>query len=267
MRCAPNCSDAMSAPVSVAYNADQSRVAFTLFHPTGNILTAEMVAALRAALESNAQNHRLKLVTIEGAGPDFSFGASIPEHAPDQIGDVLPEMHALIYDLLDVPAVTAAVVRGRCLGGGFELALACDFILCSDNAAFGLPEIAIGVFPPAGSALLPLRVGAARAANAALTGETRGAAEWERAGLVQILGSADSLSGAVEAWHTRHFASRSAAALRHAAAAVRLALVKQVRDVLPGLERLYLDELMRTQDAAEGIAAFMDKRQPHWTDR
>jgi cyclohexa-1,5-dienecarbonyl-CoA hydratase len=257
----------MSAPVSVAYNADQSRAALTLYHPKGNILTAEMVAALRAAIESNSQNHRLKVITIEGAGRDFSFGASIPEHAPDQIGAVLPEMHALIYDLLDAPAVTAAVVRGRCLGGGFELALACDFILCSEDAVFGLPEIAIGVFPPAGSALLPLRAGAARATTAALTGEVRGAAAWEQAGLVQILGAAEGLAGAVETWYTRHFASRSAAALRHAAAAVRLGLATQVRDLLPQLERLYLDELMRTQDAAEGIAAFMDKRQPKWTDR
>lgn len=257
----------MSAPVSVAYNADQSRVAFTLYHPTGNIVTAEMVGALRAALESNAQNHRLKVITIEGAGGDFSFGASIPEHAPDQIGGVLPDMHALIYDLLDAPAVTAAVVRGRCLGGGFELALACDFILCADDAVFGLPEIAIGVFPPAGSALLPFRAGTARAAHAALTGEPRGAAEWERAGLVQVLGPPSALAGAVETWYARHFARRSAAALRHAAAAVRLGLATHVREVLPQLERLYLDEVMRTQDAAEGIAAFLDKRQPQWTDR
>src|SRR5688572_28324052 len=113
-------------PVSVRFNSDRSRAAFTLAHPKGNIITDEMVRALRAALESVAENPHLKLVTIEGAGTDFSFGASVPEHVPEQIGAVLPEMHALVEDLLDVPAVTAAVVRGRCLGGGFELALACD---------------------------------------------------------------------------------------------------------------------------------------------
>ena len=257
----------MSAPVSVAFNADQSRVAFTLFHPKGNIVTAEMVAALRSGLEAVSTNHRLKLITIEGMGQDFSFGASIPEHAPDMIGSVLPDMHALVYDLLDAPAVTAAVVRGRCLGGGFELALACDFILAADEAVFGLPEIGIGVFPPAGSALLPLRVGAARATAAAITGELRAASDWERAGLVHLLGPAEGLGAAVDAWFDRHLASRSAAALRHAAAAVRLGLAAQVRDVLPQLERLYLDELMRTEDAVEGIAAFMAKRPPSWTDR
>ena len=257
----------MSAPVSVAFNADQSRVAFTLFHPKGNIVTAEMVAALRSGLEAVSSNHRLKLITIEGSGADFSFGASIPEHGPDQIGRVLPEMHALIYDLLDAPAVTAAIVRGRCLGGGFELALACDFILSADDASFGLPEIALGVFPPAGSALLPARVGVARAAAAAITGEPRGAADWAGAGLVHVLARAETLGAEVDAWFDRHLRPRSAAALRHAAAAVRLGLAAHVREVLPQLERLYLDELMRTEDAVEGIAAFIARRPPSWTDR
>ena len=91
----------MSAPVSVAFNRDQTRAAFTLFHPKGNIVTAEMVAALRAGLESVAPNPHLKLITIEGAGADFSFGASIPEHTADRIAGVLPEMHRLIEDLLE----------------------------------------------------------------------------------------------------------------------------------------------------------------------
>src|SRR5207249_934184 len=102
----------MSAPVTVAFNRDRSRAAFRLFHPKGNILTREMVQALQSALESIEPNPHLKLITIEGDGPDFSFGASVPEHAPDEIARVLPEMHALIERLLDAPAVTAAVVRG-----------------------------------------------------------------------------------------------------------------------------------------------------------
>ena len=161
----------MSAPVTVAFNRDRSRAAFRLFHPKGNILTREMVQALQSALESIEPNPHLKLITIEGDGPDFSFGASVPEHAPDEIARVLPEMHALIERLLDAPAVTAAIVRGRCLGGGFELALACDFIFAAADAVMGLPEIALGVFPPAASALLPVRIGAARATRAIVTGE------------------------------------------------------------------------------------------------
>lgn len=257
----------MSAPVSVAFNRDRSRAAFTLFHEKGNIVTAEMVAALRYGLEAIANNPDLKLITVEGAGPDFSFGASIPEHAANRIGDVLPEMHRLVDDMLDAPAVTAAIVRGRCLGGGFELALCCDFIFASDDAVFGLPEIALGVFPPAASALLPLRVGAARATRAVITGESRPASEWRDAGLVEFVVPLGSLEAEVERWFTRHLAPRSAMALRHAVAAARHELSGRVRETLPELERLYLNDLMRTHDAVEGIAAFIARRSPDWKNR
>lgn len=257
----------MTQPLSVAFNAEQTRAAFTLFHPKGNILTADMVGALRSALEEAAENPHLKLITIEGAGSDFSYGASIPEHAPDQIGTVLPAMHALIYELLDAPAPTAALARGRCLGGGFELALACDFIMAEEGATFGLPEIALGVFPPAASAILPLRVGHAAATQAILTGEAIDAATWRTKGLVELVARPGELAAAVDAWFSRFMAPRSAAALRHAALAARIGLTAHVRDTLPALERLYLDELMRTHDAIEGIDAFMARRRPAWTDR
>lgn len=253
--------------LTAGFNRNQTRAAFRLSHPTGNILTMEIVGALRSALESAAQNPHLKLLTIEGEGPDFSYGASIPEHAPDRIGRVLPEMHALIGDLLEFPAATGAVVRGRCLGGGFELALACDFIFAAEDAVFGLPEVTLGVFPPAAAVLLPVRAGAARATRAILTGEAGPAASWADAGLVTLVAPSPDLEGAVAAWFDRHLAPKSAAALRHAAAAARTSLVAAVRSALPDLERLYLDELMRTHDAVEGIEAFMEKRPPRWHDR
>jgi cyclohexa-1,5-dienecarbonyl-CoA hydratase len=255
------------AMLDVRFDADRSRTAFTFSHPKGNIITADIVAALRTGLEALGQHPHLKLITIEGQGADFSFGASVPEHAPDRIGRVLPEMHALVEDLLAAPAVTAAIVRGRCLGGGFELALACDLIFASDDATFGLPEIALGVFPPAASVLLPLRAGYARAARAILTGESRPATEWRDAGLVELIAPAASLDGEVDRWFAQHLAPRSAVSLRHAAASARAGLVAHVRSLLPGLERLYLQELMSTHDAAEGIAAFLEKRRPIWTDR
>jgi cyclohexa-1,5-dienecarbonyl-CoA hydratase len=257
----------MTAPVQVAFDADRTRAAFTLVHPKGNVITDDMVSALGQALESVAENPHLKLITIEGAGSDFSFGASVPEHAPGAIERVLPRMHALVAQMLDAPAVTAAIVRGRCLGGGFELALACDLIFASDDSVLGLPEIALGVFPPAAAALLPARIGAARAARAILTGESRPAAEWHSAGLIELVAPSASLDDDVSRWYDRHLAPRSASSLRHAAAAARASLAEHVRRVLPDLERLYLDDLMQTADAVEGITAFLEKRPPHWTDR
>jgi len=153
--------------------------------PKGNVLTAEVIAALRGSL-ADLPHAGVRLVTLEGAGDHFSFGASVEEHLPEAIGRVLPELHALIRDLLAVPAPTGAIVRGRCLGGGFELALACDFLFAADNAWLGVPEITLGVFPPAAAALLPLKVGAARAAEAVVTGQVRQAADWLDAGLVTV---------------------------------------------------------------------------------
>jgi cyclohexa-1,5-dienecarbonyl-CoA hydratase len=257
----------MSAPVQVSFNAGQTRAAFRLFHPKGNIVTAEMIAALSQALEPLAQQPHLKLLTVEGAGADFSFGASIPEHAPGEIERVLPAAHALIQALLEFPAPTAALVRGRCLGGGFELALACDFIFAEASATLGLPEIALGVFPPAACALLPVRIGTARATRAILTGQPLLAPAWRETGLLEAVVADGTLGAEVDRWFEAHLSRTSAAALRHATAAARLALRDHVRAVLPELEQLYLGDLMRTEDAAEGVAAFLQKRPPRWTDR
>ena len=254
-------------PLQVSFTEDHSRAAFRLFHPKGNIITAEMVAALTQALDSLNDSPHLKLLTLEGAGGDFSFGASIPEHAPGAIDRVLPEMHALIQALLDFPAVTAAIVRGRCLGGGFELALACDFVFAERDAVFGLPEIALGVFPPAAAALLPARVGLARATSAILSGASRPAEDWLRVGLVEQISEPGAIAADIDGWFEQHLRARSAAALRHATAAARLALRQHTAAILPELERLYLGDLMGTADAAEGIAAFLAKRAPRWSDR
>jgi cyclohexa-1,5-dienecarbonyl-CoA hydratase len=252
--------------LDLSFNPGRTRAALVFTHPSGNILTADLIAQLRAAIPDLSALPHLKLVTIEGAGPDFSFGASIPEHAPGAIERVLPDTHAFIVDLLDLPVVTAAVVRGRCLGGGFELALACDFIFAEERAVFGLPEIALGVFPPAATVLLPRRVGAARATSAVLTGDARPALAWQAFGLVEVVTPADRLRSAIDDWFDRTLAPRSAEALRHAVRAVRRPLRDAVARELPIVERLYLQDLMRSADAVEGIRAFAEKRAPDWKD-
>jgi cyclohexa-1,5-dienecarbonyl-CoA hydratase len=250
----------------VETSADGARATVTLMAGKGNIVTASLVGRIDVSLDGLAPNRHLKLLAIDAA-PDFSFGASIPEHAPGKIERVLPQAHALIEKLLAFPAPTAALVRGRCLGGGFEIALACDFIFAEVSAEFGLPEIALGVFPPAASALLPIRVGAARATAAILTGGTQTAEEWRHAGLVTAVSEDGALAGDVDRWFEANLAGRSAEALRQATAAARFAIRHEVHTRLPQFERLYLDGVMKTADAREGIAAFLDKRPPKWMDR
>lgn len=254
-------------PLDLSFNEPRTRASLVFSHPRGNIITLELAQQMRAALEDLSRLRTLKLVTVEGAGPDFSLGADIGEHVPGVIDRVLPETHALLYEWLEFPAPTAALVRGRCLGGGFELALACDFIFAADTASFGLPEIAIGVFPPAAAVLLPKRVGHARAISAILTGQPRPASEWQRDGVIEGVAPADDLSAFVARWFELALAPHSAEALRQALTATRGALVDAVRKELPGVEALYLKALMRTHDAVEGVRAFLDKRPPRWQDQ
>lgn len=246
------------------------RLALTFAHPKGNILTAAMVTEWRAVLAELSQSARarhVKLLTIEGAGADFCFGANVIEHAPDAITDVLPDMNAFILDLLAVPMPTMAVVRGRCLGGGFEVALTCDVIVAEASATFGLPEIALGAFAPIASVLLPRRVSGARATEALLTGTSRSADMWHLDGLVARVAPHGELASAVQDWYDATVGRMSAEALRHAVLAARMEIREAARAGLPRMERLYLESLARTDDAAEGVRAFLDKRPPRWHDK
>jgi cyclohexa-1,5-dienecarbonyl-CoA hydratase len=235
--------------------------------PKGNLLSLEMVRGLRQAIDAHAGAPGLKWLTLEGAGGEFSFGAKIQEHLPEPMQSVLPETHALVRDLLACPVSTAALVSGRCLGGGFELALACDDIIAASESSFGLPEIALAAFPPVAAALLPGRVGASRACRAVLTGDPMSARYWHDAGLVSVVAPQATLLQAAGEWFDRHFAPRSAAGLRHAVEASRLVLRAQALPALEQAERLYLDGLLTTSDAVEGVQAWIDKRQPQWRDR
>ena len=251
--------------VRIATRFDGTLGQLVIDRPKANIVSLAVIEGLREAL-SRVSGPHVRLVTIEGAGDHFSYGAAVDEHVPATIDRVLAALGDLVRDLLASSAPTAAVVRGRCLGGGFEIALACDFLFAADTAVLGVPEVSLGVFPPLAAAILPVRVGASRAADAVITGEPRGVSFWQSAGLVARTAPAADLDAAVDDFFRTHLAPRSAVALSAAAAASRFPVRRQIDAVLPQLERLYLDDLMRKDDALEGIAAFMEKRQPRWSD-
>lgn len=253
------------AIVTTINERDGGWVRIVMNAPKGNLLSVEMVRALRAAVAAHAGARGLKWLTIEGAGDEFSYGAKIQEHLPEPMQTVLPESHGLFRELLACPVSTAALVNGCCLGGGFELALSCDDVIASAEAVFGLPEIALASFPPAAAALLPVRVGASRASRAVLTGDPMGARYWHEAGLVSIVAPQATVLEAAGDWFDRHLAPRSTVGLRYAVGASRLVLRAQVEPVLDQAERIYLDGLLRTADAVEGIQAWIEKRAPVWT--
>jgi len=230
----------------------------------GNLLSLDLVRALGRALHQLESTAGIKWLTFEGAGQEFSFGAKIQEHEPGQMATVLPETHRVIKQVLAFPAPTAALVNGRCLGGGFELALSCDDILATDGATFGLPEIRLAAFPPAAAALLPLRVGASRATRAIVTGQLQSAGYWHDAGLLSMVAPSASLQEAAGAWFDTHLSPHSSVALGHAVAAARLTLRAQAEPALDRAERDYLSGLLKTHDAAEGVQAWIEKRAPNW---
>ncbi|MEY4636938.1 MAG: cyclohexa,5-dienecarbonyl-CoA hydratase [Acidobacteriota bacterium] len=232
--------------------------------PPGNLLSLALVRALGRVLHELESTPGIKWLTVEGAGDEFSFGAKIQEHEPGMMATVLPETHRVIRQLLAFPAPTAALVNGRCLGGGFELALACDDILATDSATFGLPEIRLAAFPPVAAAVLPLKVGASRATRAIVTGQQQSAGYWHDAGLLSMVASTASLVEAAGSWFDTHLSPHSAVALSHAVAAARLTLRAQAEPALDQAERDYLAGLLKTHDAVEGVQAWIDKRAPNW---
>ncbi len=243
----------------------RDRVArLTLASPKANIVDAGMISELDAACEMLSQRRDIVAVVVGADGPNFSFGASVEEHQPAHIERTLEGLHTLLRRMTELPAPTIAPVRGLCLGGGFELVLACDLLIVEDDAQFALPEIKLGVFPPAGSALLPVRLGVARASALVLTGSGMSGRDARDCGLAARAVPKGTLDIAVQDWLDADFLPRSAAALRVAATAVRADVRRALGAPLHELERLYLDQLMKEPDALEGISAFLEKRPPRW---
>jgi len=238
----------------------------TLNTPPANILTAGMMAEIEALLDGKGKNTGRKLIVLQGAGKHFCFGASVEEHQRDQVADMLPAFHRLIGKILDHPVPTLAKVSGQCLGGGFELALASTFVIAEEDASFAVPEIKLGVFPPVAALLLPWMMGSGRANRLVLTGGSMSAETLHQAGLVGVLAPEGQLDKAVKDFIENQIRPKSAASLCTAHKAARLTLVRHYNDHIGDLERLYLEDLMASHDANEGIEAFLEKRKPEWSN-
>lgn len=237
-----------------------------LDHPPVNILTRAVLGELRSHVAELAGARDLRVLVLRAAGKHFSAGADVGEHLPPTFRDLIPEFTATIRALWDFPLPVIAAVRGRCLGGGFELVQPADAVVAGENAQFGQPELALGVFPPAACALLPGLCGPARAASIVLGGDSLSAREACGYGLVaQVVpdGEVDTAALALAGRWARH----SGAALRVAKGALRAATTRPVAEALDTAARTYVDDLMRTRDAVEGLEAFVAKRPPVWEHR
>ncbi len=234
----------------------------TLGGSKGNILDGAAMAALTALFREAAATRDVKAIVIEGEGKHFSFGASVPEHLPGQVDGMLKGFGTMLLALVDCAVPVFAAVRGQCLGGGLELVMLCHRIFATEDAKMGQPEIVLGVFAPIASLVLPGRCGRGPAEDLCISGRSIGGAEAKAIGLVDEL-VADPTEAAL-AYARTHLLPKSASSVRYAVRAVRADLRAKLANELPLLERMYLDGLMSTGDAQEGLKAFMEKRGAVW---
>ena len=243
---------------------DGALLRLRLARPKANIVDAQMIGALHAAIDAH-RGGMVRGALLDAEGPHFSFGASVEEHLAERCAQMLASLHALIVEMAEFPAPILTAVRGQCLGGGLEIALAGGPIFAAPDAQFGQPEIRLGVFAPAASCLLPWRVSAIAAEDLLCSGRSIASGQALAIGLVQTL--ADDPEAAALAYFDEHLAPRSAAALACAMSAARAARARELRERLAEVERVYLQRLMKTHDANEGLAAFLAKRAPAWQHR
>lgn len=255
----------MSEAPTVCVRVEGRTAWVTLDRPPLNIMDISMMRELDRAVTDLVK--RCDFIVFEGAGPKgFSAGAEVKDHTSDRVSGMLHAFHAIFRILAHADCVSIAAVHGACLGGGCELATFCDFVVATESAKFGQPEIKLGCFPPVAVVTFPVLVGLRAALDLILTGRTISAAEAKQLGLISRVVPDDALATGVE--------ELLGDLRKHSPAVIRLTrwglldragmdFEKHLRDA----EELYLDELMKTEDAQEGVRAFLEKRAPVWQGR
>jgi len=251
--------------IKMNYLYDDSVANILLDDGKGNVMDYIMMEDLQSVLDSFSEKKNIKLIVIEGVGKHFSFGASVEEHQKEFAGAMIRAFHKLFFTLRDLSIPIAAKVTGQCLGGGMELCLMCNFIFADKTAKFGQPEIILGVFPPPASILLAEKIGLAKAEELLLTGKTISADEAKSMGLLNdVFADKEALNAGLNNWIETNILPKSASSLRYAVKAVRAKMNHILGNFLPQLESMYINQLMQTEDANEGISSFLEKRKPVW---
>jgi len=254
--------------IKLEYAYDNTVARIILDDGKGNVLDSIMMKELIEMLNSFKDNNDIKLITFEGAGKHFSFGASVEEHKKENVSSMLKTFHNIFYTIIDLSIPTMAKISGQCLGGGLELALICNFLFTDKTAMMGQPEIKLGVIPPPASVILPLKIGNAQAENLLMTGNSISGGKGKEIGLInEVFENKEEMEEEINKWINENIVPKSASSLRYSFKASRIVFNYLIKKMLPELEEMYVEKLMKTEDANEGINSFLEKRRPNWGNK
>ncbi len=257
---------ASASMIRVQFTSTDKVARIRLLNPPLNVIDLAMAQQLTELLSEIGSRRDLSVVVFEGDSRAFSAGVDIKAHVPEHIREMLTGFNALIRAVVASRKITIAVVRGACLGGGGELAAVCDLVYTARDATWGFPEIKLGCYPPVAAVALPALVGQKRAEELIFTGRQISGDEAVAIGLANRAARAEELESVLQET-LGQLAQMSAAALAHAKKAVYAWDAIHFDKGLARAEKIYLEELMTTEDAREGVAAFLEKRPAKWTGK
>jgi len=235
----------------------------TLNDPPLNILNIKMMKEINQALK-DFQGKNLKVLILNANGKAFSAGVDVSDHTKDKVEEMIKVFHEIFTNLQKISAPTVALVNGAALGGGCEVATFCDIVIASEKSKFGQPEIKVGVFPPVAAAIFPKLMWSKKALELLITGDVIGVNDAKELGLVNQILPVDSFDEQADKLVTEKLASNSAVVLQLTKRAFIEGATQNYSESIKKIEDIYLNELMKTNDANEGLSAFLEKRQPIW---
>ena len=238
----------------------------SLEHPPVNVIDITLMEELASSLSKIEAHPEISMLVLGGGGKCFSAGVDVAAHTPDRIQEMLQKFHAAVRALVSTKKVTMAAVHGDCFGGAAELAMVCDIVITTDNATWSFPEIRLGCFPPVAAAALSALVGQKRAADLILTGRSITGSQAAEIGLATMAVPDEQLGSAVKE-RIDTLQALSPAALAIAKKAIYSWDAMHFEKGLKRAEDIYLDDLIKSEDAQEGIRAFLEKRRPLWQGR